>query len=105
MQKEKKVWAMCSVLLGMFTTGQAIAQQDTIKSYGLQEVVITATKFPKSRSETGKVLNIITQEQLAQSAGKDLSQLLNEQVGLVVGGANSNPGKDKSVFLRGAGSE
>jgi vitamin B12 transporter len=28
--------------------------------------------------------------------------LLNEQVGIVINGAHSNPGKDKSVFLRGA---
>lgn len=81
------------------------AQQDSLKTYDLDEVVITATKFPKSISETGKVLTVIDAEQLSRSEGKDLAQLLNEQVGLVINGANSNPGKDKSVYLRGAKSE
>jgi len=73
-----------------------------IKTRTLSEVVITATKFSKSVSETGKVLTIIDEEQIKRSVGKDLGQLLNEQAGMTVNGANSNPGKDKSVYLRGA---
>jgi vitamin B12 transporter len=80
-----------------------IATNDSTKS--MDEVVITATKFPKRQSETGKVVTVITNAQLQRSSGKDLSQLLNEQAGLVINGANSNPGKDKSVFLRGASSK
>ena len=76
---------------------------DSTKS--MDEVVITATKFPKRQSETGKVVTVITNAQLQRSTGKDLSQLLNEQAGLIINGANSNPGKDKSVFLRGASSK
>jgi vitamin B12 transporter len=79
------------------------AQSDTLKTVELNEVVITATKFPKNAMETGKVLNIIHPEELDRAAGKDLSQILNEQVGIVVNGAHSNPGKDKSLYLRGAG--
>ena len=52
---------------------------------------------------TGKVVTIITREQLERSGGKDLSQILTEQVGIYIGGANSNAGKDKSLYLRGAG--
>lgn len=81
------------------------AQQDSLKTYDLDEVVITATKFPKNISDTGKVLTVIDAEQLTRSEGKDMAQLLNEQVGLIINGANSNPGKDKSVYLRGAKSE
>lgn len=83
----------------------ANAQTDSLKSKTLDEVVVTATKFPKSLSETGKVLTVIDETQLKQSAGKDLSQVLNEQAGIVVNGANSNPGKDKAVYLRGAASK
>src|SRR4030095_16360613 len=57
---------------------------------------------PQKQSGTAKVITVITKEQLMQSGGKDLSQLLNEQTGIIVNGANSNPGKDKSLFLRGA---
>ena len=104
MKKERKVWAMTLIAFWWLAPNQTNAQQDSIKSFNLNDVLVTATKFPKSVNETAKVLTVIDEEQLARSSGKDLSQLLNEQVGLVINGANSNPGKDKGVFLRGAGS-
>lgn len=76
--------------------------QDSSKISSLNEVVVTATKFPVKTSLTGKVVTIISRQQLEQSGGKDLSQVLTEQSGLFINGANSNPGKDKSVYLRGA---
>jgi vitamin B12 transporter len=102
MKKEIRVWAMTTIACWLWAPNQIMAQQDSLSSTTLREVVVTATKFPKNLSETAKVLTVINEEQIARSAGKDISQLLNEQVGLVVNGANSNPGKDKSVFLRGA---
>ena len=45
---------------------------------------------------------MINRAVLDRSMGKDLAQLLTEQTGIVINGATSNPGKDKSVFLRGA---
>ncbi len=80
-----------------------IAKAQTDSTFNtLDEVVVTATKSPKKLSETGKVIKVITKEQIEQSGGKDLSQILNEQVGVTVNGATSNPGKDKSLFLLGA---
>src|SRR5260221_13279352 len=97
MRKIIFVFAFANVLL------KVNAQTDSLQTRNLNEVVITATKFAKSQSETGKVLTVIDQNQIRQSAGKDLSQLLNEQAGLVINGANSNSAKDKSVYLQGAG--
>ena len=51
------------------------------------------------------MVTIITQEQLERSGGKDLAQLLTEQAGIFISGANSNTGKDKSIYIRGAGVE
>jgi vitamin B12 transporter len=105
MKKEKKVWAITLIVLWWLAPDQVNAQQNQDSVRILNEVVVTATKFPKNQNETGKVLTVIDADQLQRSAGKDVSQLLNEQVGIVINGANSNPGKDKSVFLRGAGSQ
>lgn len=80
----------------------AKAQTDSAKENVLDEVVVTATKSPKKLSETGKVITVITKEQIEHSGGKDLSQVLNEQVGITLNSATSNPGKDKSLFLLGA---
>jgi vitamin B12 transporter len=105
MKKEKKVWAISLIAFWWLAPNLTNAQQDSVSITQLNEVVITATKFAKSQLETGKVLTVIDEQQLQRSSGKDISQLLNEQVGLVINGANSNPGKDKSIFLRGAGSQ
>lgn len=93
------------MLTAVIFSSHLLAQEAADSSKTLNEVVVTATKFPKKQSETGKVLTLISKVQLERSAGKDLSQLLNEQAGLVITGANSNPGKDKGVFLRGASSK
>lgn len=87
------------VLAAVITGNRLCAQQD---SSLLEEVVITASKYSTKTALSGKVVTVITREQLDQSGGKDLSQVLAEQAGFYAGGANSNPGKDKSVYLRGA---
>ena len=78
------------------------SSQDSTKISSLDEVVFSANKYPNKTSLTGKVLTVITRDQLDRAGGKDLSQILNEQTGVYLNGANSNPGKDKTVFVRGA---
>lgn len=90
------------VVAALISGSHVWSQQDSSKN--LDQVVITATKFPEKQSNTGKVVTIVTREQIDRSAGKDLAQVLNEQAGVIVSGSGSNPGKDKSVFLRGASS-
>lgn len=105
MKKEQKVWAISLIAFGCLAPNVVVSQQDSLRTTQLSEVVITSSKFPKSKNETGKVLTIIDADELNRAAGKDLAQVLNEQVGLAINGANSNAGKDKSVYLRGAKSE
>ena len=97
MSMKKMISSLCLLVVWQHVW----AQKDTSKS-SLDEVVVTATKSPKKLSETGKVVTVITREQIEQSVGKNLSQLLNEQTGITVNGAVSNEGKDKSLYLRGA---
>ena len=80
----------------------AKAQTDSAKINLLDDVVVTATKSPKKLSETGKVLTIITQQQLQQNSSHSLGEILNQQTGIVIAGSTTNPGTNQSVFLRGA---
>lgn len=105
MKKERKVWTIALIVFWLWAPNQIKAQTDSVKTLQLEEVVITATKFAKSTRETGKVIDVIDEDIIRQSAGKDLPQLLSEQTGLIVNGANSNAGKDKAVYLRGAKNE
>ena len=94
---KKKIFAVAAVLIG----SHLLAQEDTT-SKTMDEVVITANKFPQKESGTGKVVSIITKEQIEESGGKDLSQLLNEQTGIIINGATSNQGTYKSLYVLGA---
>ncbi|HMK20050.1 MAG TPA: TonB-dependent receptor [Chitinophagaceae bacterium] len=99
---KKKFLIVAAAFIGSQLSAQLVPtgrEQDTSL---LDEVVVTANKYPNKTSLTGKVVTIVTREQLERSGGKDLSQLLTEQVGVYIGGANSNAGKDKSLYLRGA---
>ena len=99
---KKKFFVVAAILISSQLPAQlvpTIREQDTSL---LDEVVITANKYPNKTSLTGKVVTVITREQLERSGGKDLAQVLNEQAGIYIGGATSNAGKDKSLYLRGA---
>ena len=93
---KRKILVVAAVL---FTTVLQ-AQQDSITQ--LDNVSVTATRFPKKLSETGKIVSIITQEELSKQGGKDIAQILNQQSGVIIAGANSNHGKDKAVYISGA---
>jgi vitamin B12 transporter len=76
---------------------------DTSKAV-LDEVVVTANKFPQRQSTTGKVISVITREQIERSSGRTVPQLLNEQAGVTISGALNNIGTNQTVFMRGASS-
>ena len=94
---KKEFFAVAAIFIS-----SPILAQDSSRVSTLDEVVFSANKYPNKTSLTGKVLSIITREQLGKSGGKDLSQVLNEQAGININGSNSNAGKDKTVFLRGS---
>lgn len=70
----------------------------------LDQVVVTATKYPVKQSQTGKVVIVVTHEELEKAAGKALGEVLSEQAGITVSGALNDPGTNQSIFIRGAGS-
>ena len=101
MNKKLKIYALAGVGFAQFFNLNATLAQE-VRS--LDEVVIMATKNDQKQDQTGKVVTIIGQEQLERSAGKTLPELLSEQAGIIVGGATSNQGLNKGLFIRGAGS-
>ncbi len=94
----RKIFAVAAV----FISSQLSAQEDSTKT--LNTVVVTATKFPQKQNTTGKVITVISKEQIEKSAGRTLSQLLNEQAGITINGALNNLGSVQTVYMRGASS-
>jgi len=87
------------VLTALFMSSALCAQQDT--SF-LQEVVVTANKYEKKQSQTAKVVSVINREQLRQSGGRSIGELLNQVAGVTVPGANNNMGSNQTISIRGA---
>ena len=88
-------------------SGFAHAQERPVApviSTGLDEVVVTASRSPKKQSEIGKVVRVISSEQLQKSQGRTLPELLNNVSGLTLSGSANAPGSEISVFTRGASS-
>lgn len=91
------------VVAAVIVSSPLIAQQDSTKKVViLDEAVVTANKFEQKQSQTGKVITVISKEQLERSGGKSVSQVLNEQAGVTISGAFNPTGSVQTVFMRGA---
>lgn len=88
------------VLAAVIISNQLIAQ-DTARLQ-FDEVVVTANKYEQKQSTTGKVLNIISRQQLERSGGKTLCEVLNTLPGLTMIGANNVLGTNQNISIRGA---
>ncbi len=96
---KKKIFIAAAV----FISSYAQAQEDSTNKT-LNEVIVTATKFPVKQSETGKVVDVITQEQLQKNFGKSLGEVLNQQAGIIINGSDNNLGTNQTIYTRGASS-
>jgi vitamin B12 transporter len=83
---------------------QLYAQQDTLY-IPLDEVIITASKFPQKQTQTGKSVTVINNATILQNQGKSLASLLNNQAGMMVNGSENAPGTNLSIYTRGASSQ
>jgi vitamin B12 transporter len=102
---KRKFFIAAAVIISSTAQGQRVPVISADSSKLLKEVVVeTATKFPVKQSQTGKVVTVITKEQIEKSSGKTVAQILNEQAGITINGAYNAPGSVQTIFLRGASS-
>lgn len=87
------------VLAAIIISSQLQAQHDTTV---LNEAVVSASKYEKKQTETGKVITVINRQQLERSGGKSLSELLNTAAGTTIIGASNNLGTNQTVSIRGS---
>ena len=93
---KKKIFIAAAVIF----SSQLYAQDSTKKT--LDEVVVTANKYPQKQSSTGKVLTVISRDELDKNSGRTLAQVLNDQAGLNINGSQNALGTNQTVYLRGA---
>jgi len=102
----KKVFSLKNMVTAtVLLCGNSLYAQKTIQDTTakmLNEVIVTANKFPQKQSETGKVVTIITRDELQKSFGKTIGEVLSEQAGIIINGADNNLGTNQTVYMRGA---
>jgi len=91
----------CFFVLAAVIISSSANSQDTTGT-SLDEVILTASKYEKKQSETGKVVTVINRDQLEKSSGKTLSELLNTVVGTAIIGTNNNLGTNLTTSIRGS---
>jgi vitamin B12 transporter len=85
--------------LALFST-VAKAQEQPVNT--LDEVVVTASRSPRKQADVGRVVRVISSQQLEKSLGRTLPEVLNNVAGISLSGAGNNLGTNISTFTRGA---
>ena len=67
----------------------------------LDEVIVSDSRIPKPRKNSGKSVIHITANEIEQNKGLSLAQLLNQYAGIYISGAQQHPGQNLSYFIRG----
>jgi vitamin B12 transporter len=76
-------------------------EQDSTKVNSLQEVVISDTKFAQRKEKSGKVIEVISAEDLAKKSGQSLANILSQVAGVEINGNQSSGGKNLGTYIRG----
>lgn len=78
------------------------AETSATDSLELDNIVITASKIPQARRETTKPVQIIDRAEIEKNAGRDLSQILNQQSGIRVNDSFGAPSNGRILYMQGA---
>lgn len=76
-------------------------KSDSLSVKNLQEVVVSDTKFVQSREKSGKVIDVITAQELEQKKGQSLANVLHQIAGVEINGNQSFSGKNLGYYIRG----
>lgn len=101
---KRKIFTVAAVIFSSYLQAQQTVnnlQKDSINQM-LDEVVLTASKYPKKQSETGKVITVFNQQTILQMGSRTISEVLNTAAGVTVNGANNNLGTNQGISIRGS---
>ncbi len=87
----------------LFQISVIIAQEQsqTVTQTNLEEVVVSDSKFELKRSQSGKVIIKITEEELQKYQGRGLVELLQTYGGINIIGGRSAAGQNLNFSIRG----
>jgi len=107
MFKKRKNSAIILIVLGIVTlSGKSNFAEvtDSIKTYNIDEVVISAVRMEKPLTEIGRSVSLITKNQINNSVYTSPAELLSNSEGISVIGGRQNPGSSQNLYMRGSNS-
>ena len=91
--------------LFVFSLGLFAQEKDTdsitLKTTALEEVVISDSRFPLKRSQSGKPIVKINADEISKFQGLGISELIRQYAGVEIIGSQSYAGQNKTISLRG----
>jgi vitamin B12 transporter len=93
----KTIALACSLFAAQFMYGQSDS------SRVLDEIVVTANRFPQKQVNTGKVMNVISRAEIEKSPFNTLGELLARQPGVTIIGSANAAGTNNDLYIRGSG--
>jgi len=90
------------LVLGVFAFQCVFAQTPpSFQNQQLNEVVVSDSRFPLKRSQSGKTVIKLTSSELQKHIGKSLAEVINQLSGIEINGSRSYAGQNLSYFIRG----
>ena len=90
-----------SAFFALITSCALAQEKDSTTVNQLNEVVISDTKFAQNKEKSGKVIEVITAQDLAKKSGQNLATVLSQVTGMEINGNQSANGKNLGYYIRG----
>lgn len=88
-------------VLALATFFSYAQKSDTLKINNLKVVVVSDTKFAQSKEKSGKIIEVITAQDLEAKKGQNLANVLSQVAGVEINGNQSFGGKNLGYYIRG----
>lgn len=88
-------------ILALLNTCAYAQELDSTKVNQLKEVVLSDTKFQLRQEKSGKVIEVITAQDLEKKSGQSLATVLSQAAGMEINGNQSANGKNLGYYIRG----
>jgi vitamin B12 transporter len=93
---KKILWFIALAIMPFFLWSQ--------EEKNIEEVVITDSKTPLKKEQSGKIIEVISAKDLENKKGQTLGQIINQVAGIELNGVQATAGKDVAVYVRGGSS-
>lgn len=75
--------------------------QEQKEAIAIDEIVVSDTKFAQQKEKSGKIIEVLTAQDLDSKKGQNLAAILNQLAGVEINGNQSFGGKNLGYYIRG----